>query len=41
MIETAALARAIGDAWALTALLTVAALLCVPFARRTAVAPPR
>jgi DHA2 family multidrug resistance protein len=33
MIERAALTQAINEAWALIALLTVAALLCVPFAR--------
>lgn len=34
MIEKAALTAAINDAWAMIAVLTVAALLCVPFARR-------
>jgi MFS transporter, DHA2 family, multidrug resistance protein len=34
MIERAALTQAINEAWAMIALLTVAALLCVPFARR-------
>ncbi|MBV8167101.1 MAG: DHA2 family efflux MFS transporter permease subunit [Alphaproteobacteria bacterium] len=39
MIETAALTRAIDEAWALCAILTAAALLCLPFARK--VVPPR
>jgi MFS transporter, DHA2 family, multidrug resistance protein len=34
MIERAALTQAVNEAWALVAVLTVAALLCVPFARR-------
>ena len=32
MVERAALVHAINDAWAMVALLTAAALLCVPFA---------
>ena len=32
MVERAALIHAINDAWAMVALLTAAALLCVPFA---------
>jgi DHA2 family multidrug resistance protein len=32
-VERGALSQAIGEAWAMLALLTVAALLCVPFAR--------
>jgi DHA2 family multidrug resistance protein len=35
MIERAATTQAINEAWALVAVLTVAALLCVPFCRRT------
>jgi DHA2 family multidrug resistance protein len=35
MIERAALTQAINEAWAMIALLTVAALICVPFTRRT------
>lgn len=34
MVEAAALTHAINEAWALLALLTVVALLCVPFTRR-------
>jgi DHA2 family multidrug resistance protein len=34
LIEKAALTQAINDAWAMVAVLTVAALVCVPFARR-------
>jgi DHA2 family multidrug resistance protein len=34
LIERAAMTQAINEAWALVALLTVAALICVPFARR-------
>ena len=33
IVERAAMTRSINDAWAVVALLTVAALLCVPFAR--------
>ena len=33
LIETAALAEAINDAWGMIAALTIAALLCVPFAK--------
>ena len=33
LVEKAALVQAINDAWALVAILTLAALLCVPFAR--------
>ncbi len=33
LVEKAALVQAINDAWALVAALTVAALLCVPFAK--------
>jgi DHA2 family multidrug resistance protein len=36
LVDAAALAQAINNAWAMVAALTVAALLCVPFARRTA-----
>ena len=39
MVEAAALTQAIDDAWALCAILTVAALLCVPFARRVTATP--
>ncbi len=39
LIETAALARAIADAWGLIAALTIAALICVPFARRAPAQP--
>jgi len=39
MIEAAALTQAIDEAWALCAILTVAALLCVPFARRVTATP--
>jgi len=35
MIERAALTQAINEAWAMIAMLTVAALLCVPFVRAT------
>jgi DHA2 family multidrug resistance protein len=35
LIETAALAQAINDAWGLIAALTIAALLCLPFAKRS------
>jgi DHA2 family multidrug resistance protein len=35
MIERASLTQAINEAWAMVALLTVAALVCVPFARGT------
>jgi DHA2 family multidrug resistance protein len=34
LVEKAAMTQAINDAWAVIALLTVAALICVPFARR-------
>ncbi len=34
LVEAAALTQAINDAWAMVAALTVAALICVPFARR-------
>ncbi|MDR3516891.1 MAG: DHA2 family efflux MFS transporter permease subunit [Azospirillaceae bacterium] len=37
LIEKAALVQAINDAWLMIAILTVAALLCVPFARRSVV----
>jgi len=33
MIERAALTQAINEAWAMVAMLTVVALICVPFAR--------
>jgi DHA2 family multidrug resistance protein len=33
LVEKAALVQSINDAWALVAALTVAALLCVPFAK--------
>jgi MFS transporter, DHA2 family, multidrug resistance protein len=33
LVEKAALVLAINEAWAMVAVLTVAALLCVPFAR--------
>ena len=33
MIERAALTQAINEAWAMVAMLTVAALICVPFAK--------
>ena len=33
LLEKAALTAAINDAWLMIAVLTVAALLCVPFAR--------
>ena len=35
LLEKAALTAAINDAWLMIAVLTVAALLCVPFARAT------
>ena len=35
LINDAALTQAINDAWAMVAILTVAALICVPFARRS------
>lgn len=35
LIEKAALTQAINEAWAMIAILTVAALVCVPFARRS------
>jgi DHA2 family multidrug resistance protein len=35
LVEKAAMTRAIDEAWALVAILTVAALLCVPFAKRS------
>ena len=35
MVEKAALTQAMNEAWAMLALLTVAALICVPFARRS------
>ena len=34
MVERAAYTQAVNDAWALVAILTLAALLSVPFARR-------
>jgi MFS transporter, DHA2 family, multidrug resistance protein len=37
LIEKAALAQAINEAWAMVAALTVAALICVPFAKRSPV----
>jgi MFS transporter, DHA2 family, multidrug resistance protein len=40
LIADAALTQAINDAWAMIAILTVAALVCVPFAMRT-LPPPR
>ncbi|TCL71937.1 DHA2 family efflux MFS transporter permease subunit [Rhizobium sp. BK251] len=36
LVEKAALTEAINEAWTMIALLTVAALLCIPFARRIA-----
>jgi DHA2 family multidrug resistance protein len=39
MIEDAALTQAINDAWAMLAVLTVAALVCVPLARRPPARP--
>jgi DHA2 family multidrug resistance protein len=39
IIERAALTQSINESWALIAMLTVAALICVPFARRP-LAPP-
>jgi DHA2 family multidrug resistance protein len=38
LVEKAALVQAINEAWVMVAALTVAALLCVPFAK---VAPPK
>jgi MFS transporter, DHA2 family, multidrug resistance protein len=35
LVEKAALVQAINEAWAMVAMLTVAALLCVPFAKRS------
>ena len=35
MVEKAALTQAINEAWAMVAVLTIAALICVPFARRS------
>ena len=35
LLEKAALTAAINDAWAMIALLTAAALLCIPVVRRT------
>jgi DHA2 family multidrug resistance protein len=40
LVERAALSQAIGEAWLMVALLTVAALLCVPFARSSSARPP-
>jgi len=37
LVERAALTLAINEAWAMVAILTVAALICVPFARRSPV----
>jgi DHA2 family multidrug resistance protein len=34
IVERAALARSINEAWAMVAVMTVAAMICVPFARR-------
>jgi DHA2 family multidrug resistance protein len=34
-VEQAALAQAINEAWVMVAALTVAGLLCVPFAKRS------
>jgi DHA2 family multidrug resistance protein len=39
LVEKAALVQAINEAWIMVAILTVAALLCVPFAKRAPVAP--
>jgi MFS transporter, DHA2 family, multidrug resistance protein len=38
-VEKAALAQAINEAWAMVAVLTVAALLCVPFAKGSPATP--
>jgi DHA2 family multidrug resistance protein len=37
LLEKAALVQAINEAWAVIAILTVAALLCLPFAKRVPV----
>ncbi len=39
LVEAAALTQAINDAWAMIAVLTIAALICVPFARARAGGP--
>jgi DHA2 family multidrug resistance protein len=39
MIEDAALTQAINDAWAMLAVLTIVALICVPFAKRPPARP--
>jgi len=33
-VEKAAMTQSINDAWALIAIITVGALLCIPFAKR-------
>ena len=40
-VEKAAMVRAINEAWMMIAALTVAALLCVPFAKKPSLAPAR
>jgi MFS transporter, DHA2 family, multidrug resistance protein len=40
-VEKAAMVRAINEAWMMIAVLTVAALLCVPFAKKPSLAPAR
>ena len=39
IVERAALTQSINESWALIAMLTVAALICVPFAKRSLPAP--
>jgi MFS transporter, DHA2 family, multidrug resistance protein len=34
MVEAAGLTQAINEAWAMMAVLTIASLACIPFARR-------
>ena len=41
LIETAALTQAINDAWGMIAVLTIAALVCVPFAKKWSVQSAR
>ena len=40
-VEKAAMVRAINEAWMMIAVLTVAALLSVPFAKKPSLAPAR
>jgi MFS transporter, DHA2 family, multidrug resistance protein len=40
-VEKAAMVRAINEAWMMIAVLTVGALLCVPFAKKPSLAPAR